>query len=113
MKKQTLIRAFLMAILLVGAFAVTGNGIYAQDGGTLGSGVGRGGYIGSGVGRASVSIDSGSRDGGATGSGSFSDGGGAIGSGTLREDDGGLIGSGVGRQKEASFFYTMMEFFGF
>ena len=104
MKKQTLVRAFLMAALLVGAFAVAGNDVYAQDTGSIGSGCCRGT--------------------------AQSDGGGTIGSGTLREDGGGntedegggtigsgtrsgYIGSGVGRQAESSFFSAMMKFFGF
>jgi hypothetical protein len=111
MKKQTLIRTFLMTALLVGVVAVTGNDVYAQDTGALGSGCcrgtsqsdGGGGTIGSGTLR---------EDGGFLGSGGGNtedEGGGTIGSGTRT----GTIGPAGGRQAESSFFSAMMRFFGF
>lgn len=110
MKKQTLIRTFLMAALLVGVVAVTGNDVSAQDTGSIGSGCCRGtsqsdggGAIGSGTLR---------ENGGFLGSGGGNtedEGGGTIGSGTRS----GHIGSGVGRQGGASLFSAMLRFFGF
>jgi hypothetical protein len=119
MKKQNLTRVFLMAAMLVGVLVAAGNAVYAQSGGFLGSG-GRSQYLGSG-GRDSQIVGSGARaDGGLIGSGTFSDGGGVIGSGNVApEDDGGLIGSGTRSQtvgsggRTSSFFDTMMRFFGF
>ncbi|HEX8367389.1 MAG TPA: hypothetical protein VF604_02390 [Pyrinomonadaceae bacterium] len=115
MKKQTLVRTFLMSALLVGFFVIAGDDVYAQDGGALGSGGGRSQIIGSGA----------FADGGMLGSGTVTTangGGGTIGSGTFTQDNGGLIGSGTrigligsggGRQEESSFFYTMLRYFGF
>jgi hypothetical protein len=120
MKKQNLVRAFLMAALLVGTFAVAGNDAYAQDTGNMGSGCCRGtsqsdggGTIGSGTLQSS---------GGMLGSGTATGGGGMIGSGSLTEDGGGTIGSGTrtgligpsgGKTADSSFFYTLMRYFGF
>jgi hypothetical protein len=111
MKKQSLVRTFLMAALLVGTFVVAGNDVSAQDTGAIGSGCcrgtsqsdGGGGTIGSGTLRS---------DGGLLGSGggfTEDDGGGTIGSGTRS----GHLGSGVGKQEEASLFSAMLKFFGF
>jgi hypothetical protein len=115
MKKQNLVRAFLMFALLVGMFVAAGNDVYAQDGGVVGPGGGRDGYFGSGH-----------RDGGMLGSGTLTeDDGGVIGSGTAtggagtEDDGGGTIGSGTRSQiygsgsRQSSFFDTMMRFFGF
>lgn len=122
MKKQNLGRAFLMAALLVGTFAVAGNDAYAQDGGALGSGCCRGTSQSDGGG----TIGSGTfTSGGMLGSGTATSGGGGgmIGSGTLTEDGGGgtigsgtrtgLIGPSGGKTADSSFFYTLMRYFGF
>ena len=120
MKKQIMVRALMMTALLMGMFIMAGNDVYAQDGGALGSGGGRQ-MLGSG-GRDSQIVGPGAlTDGGMLGSGTLTDGGGAIGSGTATapEDDGGLIGSGTRSQiigsgsRQSSFFDTMMRYFGF
>jgi hypothetical protein len=88
MKKTNSIRNLLTTALLIGGifFIGAGTNVYAQDdGGHIGSGVGRDGYLGSGGGRTGY-FGSGLRDG---------DGGGTIGSGTRTEDTD-TLGSGVG-----------------
>lgn len=77
----------MISLLIGGIFVVGGNNVYADDGGTLGSGGGRTGYFGSGH-------RDGDGGGGTIGSGTRSGDNGWLGSGGNTAEDGGYLGSG-------------------